>query len=110
MSETTCSTMPVSNDCSSVKIGDTRIDASIEGEVHFTYTHYPAQNMGGRMEDAIPSDEEVVLDEVHLTVTLWGHPDGGDDEEHCIKFETNSIEFYEEHFGELDCVDVIGYT
>ena len=101
--------MPVFNYNAEIIIGDTILIACIEGELHFTYTHHPAQNMGGRMEDAIPSDEEVVLDEVELTVTLYGSA-LGNDEEHCIQFITSSIEFYEEHFGELDCMDVIGYT
>ena len=103
MSEITCSTMPVSKDVF-ITIGDVKLPANLEGEVHFTYTHHPAQNMGGRMEDAIPSDEEVVLDEVELTVEVWSSP-----KEH-IKFVSSSTEFYEEHFGELDCMDVIGYT
>lgn len=116
MSVQTCSTMPVSNECTSIRIGGTKIPMSIEGEIFFTHTYYPAKNMQGRMEDAEPSDEEVTLDEVDLTVTLWGLPDGDGNtlhmryEEHCVIFKTNSIEFYEEHFGELDCMDVIGYT
>ena len=104
MSEQTCSTMPVFNDNAEIIIGDTKLIACIEGELHFTYTHHPAQNMGGRMEDAIPSDEEVVLDEVELTVTI------AQGKTNFIRFKTNSTEFYEEHFGELDCMDVIGYT
>ena len=112
MSEQTCSSKPVLLEHAEIVIGGTKIPAFIEGEIHFTYTHYPAQNMGGRMEDAIPSDEEVVLDEVELTVMLLGKS-----VEKCVEgyhgditFVTNCKEFYEEHFGELDCMDVIGYT
>ena len=112
MSEQTCSTMPVYLDNASIEIGGRKIPVTIEGEVNFTYTYYPAQNMSGRMEDAIPSDSEVTLDEVDLNVTLHGvrDTDAPTASEGQIQFTTNSIEFYDEHFGELDCTDVAGYT
>ena len=102
MSEQTCSTMPVYKNVI-IEIAMAMIPATIEGEISFTYTEYPAQNMGGRMEDAIPSDQEVELDEVELTVTLC-------DGVRHFRFATTDVDFYEEHFGELDCQDVIGYT
>ena len=108
MSIETCSTMPVFLEEVSIEIGGTKLPATSEGEVHFTHTYYPARNMHGRMEDAEPSHEEVELDEVELTITLYGSALGSD-EEHCIQFVTNQIEFYEEHFGHLDCEDVNGY-
>jgi len=92
-----------------IVIAGAKIPATIEGDISFTYTEHPAQNMGGRMEDAIPSDQEVELDEVELTVTLFGST-LGNDEEHGIQFVTNCTDFYVEHFGELECQDVIGYT
>ena len=103
MSEITCSTMSVYKDVI-IEIAGAKIPATTEGDISFTYTEYPAQNMSGRMEDAIPSDGEVELDGVELTVTLYCG-----DAMH-IRFETTCTDFYEEHFGELECDDVIGYT
>tara|TARA_R110000824_G_scaffold6213_2_gene28746 strand:- start:4357 stop:4668 length:312 start_codon:yes stop_codon:yes gene_type:complete len=103
MSEITCSTMSVYKDVN-IEIAGAKIPATIEGDISFTYTEYPAQGMGGRMEDAVDSDEEVELDDVELTVTL--RPEGAE----SIDFKTTCTDFYEEHFGELDCEDVIGYT
>ena len=107
MSEITCSTMGVHLENGEIEIGGTKIPMVIEGEVYFTHTHYPAKNMHGRMEDAEPSHDEVELDEVELTVTLFGKS-----MEKCvegyhgdIQFKTNSIEFYEEHFGVLSVED-----
>ena len=101
MSEQTSNTMPVYKNVI-IEIAMAMIPATIEGDISFTYTEYPAQNMSGRMEDAVDSDEEVELDEVELTVALFN----GDE---SIDFKTTCTDFYEEHFGELDCEDVIGY-
>ena len=108
MSIETCSTMPVFLEEVSIEIGGTKIPATIEGEVHFTHTYYPAINMRSLVEYAEPSHQEVELDEVELTVTLYGSALGSD-EEHYIQFVTNQIGFFEEHFGHLDCEDVSGY-
>ena len=108
MSEVTNGTEYVTLENKDIEIGGTKIPMHIEGEIEYTYTYHPAQGMSGRMEDAIPSDEEITLDSVDLTVTLYGKSvekcvegNHGD-----IQFKTTSIDFYNEHFGELHSDDV----
>tara|TARA_R100001594_G_scaffold106361_1_gene140836 strand:+ start:230 stop:544 length:315 start_codon:yes stop_codon:yes gene_type:complete len=102
MSQVTSGTEYVENDKAEIEVGGTKLKAYIEGEIEYTYTYYPAEGMSGRMEDAIPSSDEITLDSVDLTVTLYGHTDDGSE----IKFMSNCQEFYIEHFGELESSDV----
>jgi hypothetical protein len=109
MSEVTNGTKYVCLENKDIEIGGTKIPMFIEGEIEYTYTHHPAQNMQGRMEDATPSEEEIELNSVDLTVTLYGKSiekcvegNHGD-----IQFKTTCTEFYEEHFGELESCDVL---
>ena len=106
MSEVTNGTEYVCLEHGFEEIGGTKIPMSIEGEVEYTHTHYPAQGMSGRMEDAIPSSDEITLDSVDLTVTLFGESTPFDGYPNYIQFKTNSIEFYEKHFGVLESEDV----
>ena len=109
MSEVTNGTKYVEKENATVVIGGTEIHAYIEGEVDYTYTYYPAQDMGGRMEDAVSSDEKIELNSVDLTVTLYGKSIEKCVEGHHsdIQFKSTSIEFYIEHFGELESCDVL---
>ena len=108
MSEVTSGTEYVENDKAVIEIGGTLVPAYIVGEIEYTYTYYPAEGMGGRMEDAIPSSDEITLDSVDLIVTIYGVEDleALTAKEGQVQFRTTSIDFYEKHFGVLHSMDV----
>ena len=108
MSEVTNGTEYVENDKAVIEIGGTLVPAYIDGEIEYTYTYYPAEGMSGRMEDAIPSSDEITLDSVDLIVTIYGVEDldALTAKQGQVQFRTTSIDFYEKHFGVLHSMDV----
>jgi len=103
--QVTNGTQEVENENAIVVIGGTELHAYIKGEIDYTYTSHPGYFDHRGIVGAEPPSDEITLDSVKLTVTLYGSA-LGNDEEHCIQFVTNSIEFYEKHFGELESSDV----
>jgi hypothetical protein len=97
--------MSVEKDETKITIGGTKIEASIEGIINFTFLREQEGGIGDRMENATPGSEEITIDSVDLTVTLYEPTENAP----YIQFETTSIDFYEEHFGELECEDIVGY-
>tara|TARA_R110000824_G_scaffold71733_9_gene183563 strand:- start:3120 stop:3434 length:315 start_codon:yes stop_codon:yes gene_type:complete len=95
--------MHVETEFAEIVIGGTKLQAHIEGTVEFIFMREVEGGIGDRMEHATRGSEEVTIYSVELTVSL-GYYDG---ESYC--FTTTSIDFYEEHFGELNIEDVIGY-
>lgn len=91
--------MSVDKDWTKIAIGGTELGAYIEGTINFTFQREQEGGIGDRMENAVRGSEEVTIDSVDLTVTL----------NDTLTFKTTSIDFYEEHFGELECEDVVGY-
>ena len=103
MKTITSETMSVAScsSCTTVELfGMPGIPASIQGTIDFTFTREQNGGIGDRMENAIRGSEEVTIDSVDLTVTL----------NDTLTFKTTSIDFYEEHFGELEVEDVVGYV
>ena len=88
-------------------IGGTKLLGYVQATVYFDYTEYPEIRYPGGAGE--PPYDVAEITSVKLTVTLYGSA-LGNDEEHCIQFVTNSIEFYEEHFGEIDIDEVFGYV
>ena len=85
-----------------ITIADVKVGACIEAVVHFTFL----REQDDRMENAIRGSEEVTIDSVYLTVTLYVPGANAP----YIQFVSTSIDFYEEHFGELEVEDVVGYV
>jgi len=81
-----------------IVIGGVKLDCSIEADVIATVETWYAHNMGGRMEDAVQGEQEVTLDSVEMEVCL----------ENKVTFTSTDRDFFEAHFGEIDCDDVVG--
>jgi hypothetical protein len=100
--------MHVETEFAEIIIGGTKLMAHIEGTIEFTFMREVEGGIGDRMEDATPGSQEVLLDTVDLDVYLSVlSPIDVFDE---IHFKSTSLDFYEEHFGELELEDVIGYV
>ena len=105
MKTITSETMSVDS-VTTITIADVKVGACIEAVVHFTFLLEQDGGIGDRMENAIRGSEEVTIDSVDLTITLYVP---GANAPH-IQFVSTSIDFYEEHFGELEVEDVVGYV
>ena len=65
----------------------------IDVEIDVTVNIWHPQGVGGRMEDAVEGDKEVVVNSVDMFITIY-EPGSGD----CISFNSSCMKTFDEHF------------
>jgi len=76
-----------------IAVGGILLPAHIESTAQVTKTHYPAQNMFRRMEEAVQGEEEVEVDEASCEVTIYC-----EEKVQHINFTTTCLEFFHKYF------------
>ena len=85
------------DDCT-IEINGTKHNGALEATVEVDYTHHPAQNMQGRMEDAVPASHEIEVEWAECELTLFSKD--GKREVAVLKFF--GVDWLEALFGEIE--------
>ena len=81
-----------------IEIDGKELNGILEAKVEVDYTRHAAQNMQGRMEDAIPASHEIEVEWAECELTLFSKD--GKREVAVLKFF--GVDWFETLFGEID--------
>ena len=81
-----------------IEINGNELNGILEAKVEVDYTRHAAQNMNGRMEDAIPASHEIEVEWAECELTLFS--EDGKREVAVLKFF--GVDWLEALFGEIE--------